>query len=225
MALDWYKITFQSLQELWNAVVSFIPQLVGALIVFIIGWFISVAVGKVVADILRRLKFNQIFAREHFKEALERAELKVDPSKFIGGIFKWVLVIVFLLAAVDSLGFSQFGTFLQMVLRYLPNVLVASFIFVVAVIIADIVEKILRATIESAQLGSGHFVALIVKWSIWVFAGIAILLQLQVAKDFLLFVLQGIVGFLVVAAGLAFGLGGRDVAAEILQDLKRKLKG
>src|SRR3989344_9102197 len=225
MVLDWYGITLAQLQDLWAGAVAFIPQLVGALVVFIVGWIVAAIVGKVVADVLRRVQFNQLFDREGFRKALERAELKVDPSEFIGGIFKWVLLIVFVLAAVEILGLNQLAAFLGDVLGYLPNVLVASLIFVFAVVIADIVGKFLHATVESAQMGSGHYVAAIVKWSIWIFAVIAILLQLGVAKDFLLLVLQGVVAFLVVAGGLAFGLAGKDVAGEFLRDMMRKLRG
>lgn len=204
---------------------KFIPQLVGAFVVFIIGSIIAVVIGKIVTDVLKRLKFNQIFAKEHFKEALEKANLNVNPSEFIGLIFRWVLIIVSLLAAVDILGFTQFGIFLQKVLGFLPNVLVASLIFVVAVLIADIVGKILHATVESAQMGSGHYVAIIVKWSIWIFTIVAILLQLGVAEELLIPIVQGVIYFFVIAGGLAFGLGGKDVASEILQDLRKKLKG
>lgn len=225
MVLDWYEVTLAQLQDLWAGLVAFVPQLVGALIVFIVGWIISMIVGKLVTDVLRRVQFNQLFDREGFRRALERAELKVDPSEFIGGIFKWVLLIVFVLAAVEILGLEELAGFLGKVLAYLPNVLVASLIFVFAVVIADIVGKFLHATVESAQMGSGHYVAAIVKWSIWIFAVIAILLQLGVAKDFLLLVLQGVVAFLVVAGGLAFGLAGKDVAGELLRDLMKKLKG
>jgi len=225
MVLDWYAITLAQLQDLWAGAIAFIPQLVGALVVFVVGWVVAMIVGKVVSDILRRVQFNQLFEREGFRKALERAELRVDPSEFIGGIFKWVLLIVFILAAVEILGLEEFAGILSKVLGYLPNVLIASLMFVVAVIIADIVGKVLHATVESAQMGSGHYVAVIVKWSIWIFAVILILLQLNVAKDFLLLVLQGVVAFLVVAGGLAFGLAGKDVAGELLRDMMKKLRG
>ena len=225
MILDWYAITLQSLQDLWQGFLGFLPSVVGALLIFFIGWMISVTVGKLVGDILKRLNFNKIFEKGNWDEALAKAEIKVDAAAFIGSIFKWSLVIVFLLAAVEVLGLTQLAGFLKDVLAYLPNVVVASLIFVVAVIIADIAEKILRALVETTQVGYGHIVGVIVRWSIWIFALIAILMQLGIAPMLLQTVLTGVIALFVIAGGLAFGLGGKDMAAEILSDLKRKLKG
>ena len=225
MILDWYAITIQSLQDLWQGFIGFLPALVGALVIFVIGWFISVGVGRLVADILKRLKFNQMYERGSWRQALEKAEVKVDPSGFIGAIFKWVLVIVFLMAAVDVLGLTQLAVFIKDVLAYLPNVLVASLIFVVAVIIVDIVEKVLRAAVESTQVGYGHMVGVIVRWSIWIFAIIAILTQLGIAPVLLQTLFTGLVALVVIAGGLAFGLAGKDVAGQWLQDMQRKLRG
>lgn len=225
MILDWYAITLESLQDLWQGFLGFLPSLVGALLIFFIGWVISVAVGRLVGDILKRLNFNKIFEKGNWDEALAKADIKVDAAAFIGSIFKWSLVIVFLLASVEVLGLTQLAGFLKDVLAYLPNVVVASLIFVVAVVIADISEKVLRALVESTQVGYGHVVGVIVRYSIWVFALIAILMQLGIAPMLLQTVLTGVVALIVIAGGLAFGLGGKDMAAEILSDLKRKLKG
>ncbi len=225
MLLDWYAVTVNALFDLWGSFLNFIPELVGALLVFIIGWLISAGVGKLIADILKRLRFNQIFERGNWKSALDKAELRVDPAGFIGAIVKWVLVIVFLLAAVEILGLTQFAIFLQSVLAYLPNVIVAALIFAVAVIIADIVEKILRAAAESAQFSHGGIIGAIVKWSIWTFAIIAMLTQLGVATALLQTLFTGLVALIVVAGGIAFGLGGKDTASALLQDMMRKLRG
>ncbi len=224
MILDWYTLTIQALQNLWQAILNFIPILIGAIIVFVIGWFISVGVGKLVTEILKKVKFNQIFAKGNWDEALAKADIKVDPSGFIGAIIKWVLVIVFLLAAVEILGFVQFAVFLKGVLNYLPNVIVAALIFVVTVIVVDIVEKIVRVAVESIKVGYGQMVSAVVKWSIWIFAILAILYQLGIARPLMETLFTGFVAMLVIALGIAFGLGGKEVAAEILQGIKRKLK-
>ncbi|MDO8508856.1 MAG: hypothetical protein Q7S27_04190 [Nanoarchaeota archaeon] len=225
MILDWYAITLQGLQDLWQGFIGFLPSLVGALLIFFIGWVISVAVGKLVGDILKRLNFNKIFEKGNWDETLAKAGIKVDAAAFIGSIFKWSLTIVFLLASVEVLGLTELAGFLKDVLAYLPNVVVASLIFVVAVIIADLSEKILRVLVESTQIGHGHLVGVIVRWSIWIFALIAILMQLGIAPMLLQTVLTGLVALIVIAGGLAFGLGGKEMAAELLADLKRKLKG
>ncbi|MDP2864238.1 MAG: hypothetical protein Q8N73_01070 [bacterium] len=225
MVLDWYSATLEALQGLWQGFVIFIPKLVGAIIIFIIGWFIAIAVGKLISEILKRIKFNQIFERGVWKEALEKAEFKIDASGFIGAVCKWILVIVFLLAAVDILGLVQFADFLVKVLAYLPNVVVAALIFVVAVIIADILEKVVRAVVEGAKVGYGQVVGAIVRWSIWIFAILAILIQLKIAPSLLQALFIGFVALIAIAGGIAFGLGGKEVAAELLQDLKKKLKG
>lgn len=225
MVLDLYAVTAAALQSLWEGLIGFLPELVGALVIFIIGWFISVGIGRLVADILKRIKFNQVFERGNWKHALDKADVKVDPSGFIGAIFKWVLVIVFLRVAVEVLGLTQLTTFIENILAYLPNVLVAALIFVVAVIIADIAEKILRAAVESTQVGYGHMVAVIVRWSIWVFAVIAILTQLGITPVLWQTLFTGLIALIVLAGGLAFGLGGKDVAAQWLQEANRRLKG
>lgn len=222
--MDWYTITAEVLGNLWQGFLNFIPKLIGALIVFLIGWLIAVGIGKLITEILKRLQFNKIFEKGVWKEALEKAELKIDASGFIGAICKWILVIVFLLAAVEILGLIQFADFLSKVLAYLPNVVVAALIFVVAVIIANIAEKIVRAGVESARVGYGSMAGAIVRWSIWIFAILAILMQLKIASELILTLFTGFVAMLTIAGGIAFGLGGKDVAAGILENLKKKLK-
>jgi len=225
IVLDWLDATKIALQDIWADFIDFIPNLLGAIIVFLIGWIIAVAIGKLIAEILKRAQFNRIFEGGEWKKALQKADIKVDASAFIGAIIKWVLLIVFLIVAIQILGFSQLKDFFNEVLSYLPNVIVAAFMFVVAVIIADILEKVVRAAVEGSKMGYGGVVGMIVKWSIWISAIFAILLQLGIAEALITTIVQGIVALIVIAGGIAFGLGGKDVAGEILQDIKNKLKG
>jgi len=221
----WADVTIAALQNLFQVFLAFIPQLIGAIIVFIIGWIIAIGVGKLVAEILNRLKFNKLFEKAGWKEAFERAELKVNAAEFLGGIVKWIFVIVFLLAAVEILGLVQFAGFVQGVLSYIPNVIVAALIFTVTVIMVDIVEKVVRTAVEGVKIGYGQVVSVIIKWSIWTFAILAILYQLGIARAFMEILFQGLVYMLVISFGLAFGLGGKEVAAELLRDLRNKLRG
>ncbi len=223
MILDWGTVTLQALQSAWQGFLNFIPVLIGAIIIFVIGWFISIGVGKLIAEILTRVKFNKLFEKTGWKEALEKAELKVNPSEFIGAICKWILVIVFLLAAVEILGFVQFANFLRSVIGWLPNLVVAIAIFVVAIILADILEKIVRAGVKRLELGYSELLGATVRWAIYIFAALAILLQLGVTPTIINTVVIGFVGMIALALGLAFGLGGKEAAAKLIEKIGEKI--
>ena len=228
MIIDWAEITKLALIDLWQGFLDFIPSLIGAIIVFALGWVIAVFVERIVVEVLRKLRVDKVFEKERWKRSLEKADLRIDIVGFVGLIVKWVLIIVFLYAAVGILGWQAFGEILKGIIAYLPNVIVAALIFVVAVIVADIVAKIVRVTLEGAKFTYAHIGETIVRWAIWVLAILMILKQLLVAPELIEIVfgalVYGIMAFLVISIGLAFGLGGRDTAAEILQDLKKKLR-
>ena len=224
MVQDWFSITVEALQDLWYGFIAFLPQLIGAIIVFVVGWFISVWIGKLVAEVLKRIRFDRIFEQSKWEHALQRAEFKTKMSDFIGGIIKWILVIVFLLATVEVLGLNQFASFLKSVVAWLPNLVVATAIFVVAVILADFSEKLVKAIVGKMDVSHTKFAGSIVKWAIWIFAILAILSQLGVAANIISTLIQGFVALLVISSGLAFGLGGKDVAREILEGFRSKIK-
>lgn len=218
----WLETVIQALPSIWY----FMLKLIGAILVFVLGWLFALGIGKIVAEILAKIKLNQAFDRAGWKSALEKAEVKVNPSEFIGAIVKWILVIVVLLAVADILGLLVFAGILKDILAYLPNVVVSVLILVAAVIVVDIVEKIIRAAVEGIKVGYGHLVSTIVKWSIWVFAILAILQQLglEAANWGFRLIEYTFIGIVAIFA-IAFGLGGKEVATEILQDLRKKLKG
>lgn len=224
MVQNWYLITIQSLLDLWQGFLVSIPKVLGSVIVFSVGWLISAGIGRLVAGALKKLKLNQIFRRTGWTEALRRAEVEVDPSQFLGSIVKWVFIIVFLLAAVEILGFAQFAVFLNKALAYLVDVIIALLIFVVAVVIADISEKVTKVSVERAGVGYSEVAGAIAKWSILGFSILAILLQLRVAEELVTTLFQGIVAVIVISVGLAFGLGGRDIAEDMLRQAKDKFE-
>jgi hypothetical protein len=222
---NWTDTIVTAIQNLGVSFVEFIPKLIGALIVFIVGFFIAFFLSNLVALILEKIRFNQLFDSSHFKRALEKADLKVTPSTFIGNVVKWILIIVSLQIAVGILGWTDFEEILGRVTAYLPNVVLAALIFVVAVIIADIIAKVIVVATESTTFAYSHLAGEIVRWAIWVFAILIILHQLGVAQPLIETLFTGLIGVLVLAFGLSFGLGGKDIAASFLEDLRRKLKG
>jgi len=201
----------------------FFPKVLIGLLVFVIGWVIATGAGKIFSRVLKKINFDSIFHKSGWKNALEGADIRVNPSEFLGAILKWIVVIIFLQIFVEILGLSDFANFLTRVLDWLPNVLVAAAIFVVSIIVADITEKIIKASVHKLEIKYSQLLGAIVRGSIYTFATLAILLQLGVARDIISTVVNGFVAMFALAFGLAFGLGGKDAAKEVINTLKDKL--
>lgn len=223
MIKNWSNITIEALQNAWQGFLLFLPKLIGAIIVFVIGWFVSIGIGKLISEILKRLRIDRVFEKTGWKEALEKAELKINVSEFVGEIFKWILVIVFLLASVEILGLVEFAEFLRRIVWWLPNLIVAVAIFIVAIIVAEILEKITKVSVKKMEISHVGFLSSVVKLAIYVFAGLAILSQLGVTPIIINALIFGLIGTLTLALGLAFGLGGKDAAAKLIEELRKKI--
>jgi len=213
-----------SLELFLRDIALFIPTLVLALVVFVVGYIIAIALAGIVTEVLKRLKFNKIFEKTVGKEAIEKAELKVGPSEFIGSIIKWILVIVVLSIIAEMLGITQFVIFLHSILAFLGQLILAILIFIIAIFLGEYSSKIVRVWMEGMKIGHGATIAIVTKVIIWKFATFAILIELGIAQELVIILFQGMVAFLVIAGSLAFGLGGKDVANEILRDLQKKIK-
>lgn len=218
----WTTIAWLGIEKFWLGFIDFLPRLILAFVVFVIGWLIAVAIGRIIQEALKRLQLDKLFQIRKWTDVLEKAEFDAKPSEFIGSIIKWILVIVVLSVSVEVLGLPQFSSFLGDVVDWLPNLLAAILIFVATVIIASIAEKLVRAGIRGTKVDYSKLAGTIARWAIWIFGVSAILIQLGIGKSLILVLFQGIVAFLAIAGGLAFGLGGKESAANFLRDVKEK---
>lgn len=219
----WGEVVTASFQKLWAGFIDFLPSLLGAIIIFLIGWVIAIALGKLVAQIIRALRVDQILSKMGFGRALERAGLRLDSGLFVGELVKWFLIIVFLMAATDILNLPQVTAFLKQVLLYVPRIIVAVLILLVAVMVANFLQRLVRATVEAARLKSANFLAAVTKWAVLIFALLAALVQLGIAPSLIQTLFTGLVAALAIAVGLAFGLGGKDLAGQALEKLRKEI--
>ncbi len=219
----WGDTILTSLQQVWISVAAFFPLFIGAVVVFILGWIIAVALGKLVEQIVRALKIDMLLSKLELEQTLERAGWKLNAGAFVGGLVKWFFIIAFLLASAEILGLTQVSDFLAGVLMYIPNVFVAAVILILAALAANVVERFVRGSVEAAGY-NGALVGVVTRWSIWVFAFVAALQQLGVATALLQTLVTGLIAALALGFGLAFGLGGKDVAARMLERVHGELK-
>ncbi|PIT96538.1 hypothetical protein COT82_02690 [Candidatus Campbellbacteria bacterium CG10_big_fil_rev_8_21_14_0_10_35_52] len=217
----WSEVLTQSFKDLWLGVVDFVPNLIVALIIFIIGWIIGAVIGRVIDQIIRSLKVDNALRGAGLGEAFGRAGFEINSGRFLGGLVKYFVIVVFLVASLDVLGLTQVNTFLQeVVLLYLPQVIVAVLILLVAAVIAEIMQRLVIGGAKAAHIKSSNFLGSVTKWSIWVFAILAALFQLGVATAFVQTLFTGIVIALALAVGLSFGLGGQEAASKYIEKLR-----
>ena len=217
-------IVRESLLTLWGNVAAFVPKLIAAVVVFLIGWLIAVLLGRVAYHIIKVLQINRALEGLGLKAVLGRGELRLDAPKFFDELVKWFFIIVFLMAATNIVGLAQVTEFLRVVVFYLPNVIVAAFVLLIGVLVARFLEHTVRASVKAAQLASANFLATLARWSVLIFSFLIALDQLGVAPEIIRIFIMGVVAMVAIAGGLAFGLGGRDLAGDWLSDLKKRVQ-
>jgi hypothetical protein len=221
---DFTKVTQNNLVDFWDGFVDFIPNLTGALIVLIVGWIVAIVVGKIISGILYRLKFNEPFKGEKWSKSMEQANIDINPSDFLGKVAKWVVFVLVIWIVADILNLEQVTIFVGKIVDYIPNVIAATLIFIIAVIIGELLSKLVIATVEKSEFPYSRLFGTVVKVAIWIVATIAILVELGVAEELLMILFSGLVAFLVIALGLSFGLGGKDAAAKFIETIKKSIK-
>ena len=216
------NIFFQGLETIYKEVLAYLPQVFWAILVFITGWFVSKWAGKLAARFLQKTWFNQALRRMGWDEALNRIDSNLNASVFFGEVVRWSAFVFFLALCSDVLGFSGLTRFLEEIISFLPNVLIAILIFILAVFSADFSEKIVVGTLEKERITYSRFFGRVLRWAIWFFAFLAIFYQLGVTPPLILALLIGMIAAASIAIGISFGLGGKDMARKILEDLKDK---
>lgn len=219
----WGEAITVSLLSLWERFINFLPGLFGAVVVFIFGWIIATALGKLVSKAISAAKVDQAFEKIGAGKKMQEAGISGSVSGFLGGLVKWFFILVFLLAAVDILQLEKVTTFLNSILLYIPNVVVAVIILAVVFLLGNFVYNIVKGSTRAAGVMSATLLATISKWAIIVFGILAALIQLGIASSLVSTIFIGIIAMLSLAGGLAFGLGGKEEAAAILKKLREEM--
>jgi len=223
---NWGDVLTLSFQNLWVGVVNFVPNLVIALVILILGWLVGALLGRAIWQVFKSLKVDDALRRAGFESFLRRGGTDLDSGAFVGGLVKWFVIVIFLVAALDVLGLSQVNFFLQdVVLGYLPRVLAAALVLLVAGVIGDVTGRVVVTAAKTAGVESAHFAGAIAKWAIWIFAILVALSHLGIAAAFSQTLFTGIVIAVSLALGLSFGLGGQEAASRFIERLRGEMSG
>src|SRR5918998_5138327 len=195
---------FQPLQDATGVFVSYIPQLIGALVILIVGYVIAKVLQAIVGRVLEAVGFDSWMEKGGIKQFFDRAETNQTPVSILGQLVFWFVFIIALTMAADALGIPQVSAVLGQLLAFIPNIIAAILILILAALLANFLSGIVRGATGSGILGS------IAQYAIIVYAGFVALTQLGIAVELTAPTFLILLGGVALAAAIAFGIGGRE---------------
>lgn len=220
----WGEFLVASFQNLSLQILSVLPNLLISLIIFIVGWVVAMVVGGWVAQLLKAVRLDAALNSIGVGELINKAGYRLNSGVFLGRFVQAFIVIIFLITALDVLHLTQINLFLyEVVLNYIPNVIVAILMLLLAAVIADFLQKLVVASAKAADVVYAELLGGLTRWAVWIFAILAALNQLNIAAVFAQTLFTGLVAMLAIAGGLAFGLGGQQAAARYIEKLREDI--
>ena len=202
---------FQPLQDALGAFLSYIPQLIGALIILIVGYVIAKALQAIVGRVLEGIGFDRWMERGGIKQFFDRADTEHTPHSILGRLVFWFVFIIAITMAADALGIPQVSAVLAQLIAYIPSIIAAILILILAALLANFLSSIVRGATGSDILAS------VARYAIIVYAVFAAVTQLGIAVELTAPTFLIVLGAVALAAAIAFGLGSREVAQDIIE--------
>jgi len=221
-ALDWENLIVEPIRQMLTRIMAYIPVLLGALIILIVGWIVAKSIRRIVDWLLKAARFDALADKAGISEILRKGDLKISASHVVSGLVYWLIMIMVLVMAVDALGLPKASDVLASLFAYIPKVIAALLVLVVAMFLASFVSGIVRMAVGNANLPRPEIFAGVSRWAIIIFAATVALVELGVAQLLVTTTFNIILGGVCLALALAFGLGGKDAAARYLEELREK---
>jgi hypothetical protein len=212
------------LLSLYPSVVNALLSLLAAVIVFLVGWLVAMFVKLVLEFILARIQIREWFNKAGLGKYVEDFSWEERLDKVLADIGFWVVLLVFLMTSFDILGLSNVNSFIRDVVGYLPRAIAGGLILLAGFLFGELTRKAIIGIMRGLERKSANGISIFVKWVIIIFAFLSALSQWGIAVGIINSVVMGIVLFVAIAGGLAFGLGGQETAREILENLKRHFR-
>ncbi|MBI4100174.1 hypothetical protein HY439_00320 [Candidatus Microgenomates bacterium] len=202
------------------AFTNFFPRLLFGLAVLIVGIVVAYFAKWGATALLDAIRLEKVLKRYKVPEG----ERGLAWSNIIGEIVRWFIIILFLIPTVEIWGIPKVTEVLNQILLYLPNVLVTAIIIFLGMVIANLIHDVVHTAFRGVSDHTANMTATVAKWAIIIFVALVALNQLGIASDLIRILFTGIVAMIALAGGIAFGLGGKDAAGEVIRDIKDRLR-
>lgn len=220
----WQEALVSSWSQVWASVLGVLPIIFGAIIVFAVGLVLAYWVKRLTLEFLKIIKLDKFSDQLGIEKFLKKAGIKIGLADILASIIEWIIILVFFLSAVDILGLSVVSEVLTRVLSYVPNILAASLILGAGYFVASLVENLVRGALSSVDHDLAKPVGKLARWLLILITVFSAIDQLQIAKGFVNTFFQGLTYTIVLAVGLSFGLGAKDLVSRVLNDWYDKIR-
>lgn len=219
---EWSTALMSSLAAAMALFFSAIPKVLGFLVIVIVGWLVASLVEKAVAALLRTIRFNELAGRSGLSDFVSKmGTLQTDAAGLLGAVVKWFIRLIALVVAFDALGLPAVSEVLRQLLLWLPNVIVALVVLVIGGLLASALSNVVRGAAAKSALGNPDLLARVASGLVWAFAIVVAVNQIGIATALVNTLFMAVVGAVALALGLAFGLGGRETAGDIVRNWYR----
>ena len=205
-------------------VISFLPNILGALVVFLIGWLLADWLKTLTTKIVNITKLGTLFKNPVVTDFLKNAQVSQKFEDVIGEIVKWLVITLFFVAGINILGITSISLFLNGIIAGIPTLIAAVITLVIGVVVAGFLEKVVKGSLGSSDPSMARFVGKIVSYAVMTFFVLAALSQLGIASFFINTVFVGFIMAIALALGLSLGLGSKDITKKALEDWYKKIE-
>jgi small-conductance mechanosensitive channel len=220
--IQWGDLIVEPVREMLAKILGYLPILLGALLILIVGWLVAKIVRWIVDGVLKAARFDALADKAGVSEVLRKGDIRPTAREVVSSLVYWLIIIMVLVMAANALGLPKASDILASLFAYIPKVIAALLVLVVAMFLANFVSGIVQIAAGNAKLPKPQLLAGISRWAIVVFAVTIALAQLGIAPLLVSATFNIILGGIVLALALAFGLGGKDAAAKYLEELTQK---
>lgn len=220
---NWFGLLYGSFQDLLPTVLGYLGDLIQALLVFIIGLIVATGLRSLVERAVAASKLDSFLHKLGITEYVHRAGLQLNSARFLGALVYWFVFVWFLSAILQALRLNALSEFLDRALNYVPMVIVAALMMLATVLVAKFLKALVTASIMGAKMHSAKFVGSLTWWAVVIFGFSAALQQLGIDPYTINALITGFIAMVVLAAGIAFGLGGKEYAGEILKKVRDQI--
>lgn len=216
------QILLESSQQFLNEIARAVPQIIGAILILLIGWLIAKLIKKIFVKLLKLVKLNWLTEKTGIEKFLKEGGIKITAVDLIGSLVYWIIMLIVIMSALNTLQLTSAKDLFSQIILYIPNIIVSILILLLGLYAAKFVSQAIAVALKNMNDELAYLIEKITYYSIVVLTIFIVLSQLNIAKNIVTIAFLLILGAFCLAFGLAFGLGGKDYAADLLKKFKDK---